>query len=262
MHGADEPAAVRYARAMESMPAIGWFVLLGFVAQLIDGALGMAYGTLSSAALLALGVPPSLASATVHAAEVATSGASAISHAAFRNIDRRAFFGLALPGVVGGVVGALTLTRLPGDAVRPWVAVYLVTLGGVLVVRAFRDPIVQREIKHRPFLGFFAGLLDAIGGGGWGAITTSTLIVKGLEPRRAIGTANAVEFFVSAAIALTLGLALGALYWQAVLGLLIGGVVAAPIAAFAARALPRRTLMLMVGFVISALGTFTLVRSW
>ena len=247
---------------MESMPGIGWFVVLGFAAQLIDGALGMAYGTLSSSVLLALGMPPALTSATVHAAEVGTSGTSAISHAAFRNIDRRAFIGLAIPGVIGGVAGGLALSWLPGDSVRPWVAGYLALLGVVIVYRAFGQPVLQREIRHPPFLGLFAGALDAMGGGGWGAITTSTLIMRGLEPRYAIGTANAVEFFVSVAIALTLGLALGALYWQAVLGLLLGGVVAAPMAAYMARALPRKVLMLMVGSVIAALSTYTLVRSF
>src|SRR5688572_7827302 len=247
---------------MEAMPEIWVFVLIGCLAQLIDGALGMAYGTLSSTVLLALGMPPALTSATVHAAEVATSGASALSHAAFKNIDRRAFVGLAIPGVLGGVLGALLLTQLPGDALKPFVAGYLVLLGALILLRAWREHPVEREIKHPPFLGFFAGALDAMGGGGWGAITTSTLIMKGLEPRYAIGTANAVEFFVSAAIALTLGLALGALYWQAVVGLLIGGVLAAPFAAYLAKRLPHRTMMVMVGSVVMALSAYTLAQSF
>ena len=246
---------------MEGMPDIGWFIVIGCIAQLIDGALGMAYGTISSAVLLTLGVPPALTSATVHAAEVGTTGASAVSHAAFRNVDRRIFIGLAIPGVIGGVAGALALAWLPGDAIKPWVASYLLLLGILILLRSWREPPLRRVIRHPPFLGFFAGALDALGGGGWGAITTSTLIMKGVEPRYAIGTANAVEFFVAVAIAITLGFALGALYWQAVLGLLIGGVAAAPFAAYAARALPHRAMMRLVGIVVMALSAYTLARS-
>jgi hypothetical protein len=247
--------------ALMDLPGIGWFVALGFVAQLIDGALGMAYGTLSSTVLLALGVPPAVASATVHAAEVATTGVSATAHAAFRNIDRRAFVALAVPGVVGGVLGALALAHLPGETVKPWVAAYLAVLGVVIVVRAWRGAIVRREPRHTPFLGFAAGALDAIGGGGWGALTTSTLILEGLPPRYAVGTANAAEFLVATSIAITLGASIGLAYWHAVLGLLAGGVVAAPLAAYAARAMPQRATMLVVGSLVALLSGWTLARS-
>lgn len=244
------------------MPPLYVFILIGFAAQIVDGALGMAYGVISSTVLLALGIPPAMSSATVHAAEVATTGVSAFSHAAFKNIDKRIFLALAIPGVIGGIFGALVLTRLPGDLIKPYVSLYLAAVGLLIVLRAFREPAVRHEIRHPRFLGFFAGTLDAIGGGGWGSMTTSTLVMRGLEPRYAIGTANSVEFFVSIAIASTLAFSLGTLYWHALAGLLIGGVVAAPLAAYLAKRLPARAMMLLVGSIITVLSLYTVVRAF
>jgi len=156
------------------------FVAVGLLAQLIDGALGMAFGLLSSSILATTGLPPAIVSASVHAAEMVTTGVSGASHLAMHNVDRRLFLRLAIPGVVGGVLGAYVLTSLPGELVRPVVSLYLLALGGLILWRAARQRSRQFPSERVPALGFVSGVLDAIGGGGWGPLATSTL----LEPRR------------------------------------------------------------------------------
>lgn len=242
--------------------AIFWFALLGFAAQLVDGALGMAYGVIASSVLLAMGVPPAVASKTVHAAEVVTTGVSAISHALHRNVDWRLFRRLALPGAVGGVIGATVLANVDGDAARPWVSAWLLALGVVILARGLRAALpTPAEARHPTAIGFVAGLLDAIGGGGWGPITTSTLLVQGLPPRIAIGTVNTVEFVVTLAITAAFVVALDSMYWTAVIGLLSGGALAAPLAAWAVRHAPARFIMLVVGSVVVALSAYNLYRA-
>ena len=153
---------------MEFGETFFWFVLIGLAAQLVDGALGMAYGLVSSSVLLGMGLPPAQVSASIHAAEVFTTGASGASHIALGNVDRRLFLRLAIPGVVGGVIGAYVLTQLPGDLIRPFVYLYLLVLAVLILVRASGRMVPRREVRRVPVLGFFAGLLDASGGGGWG----------------------------------------------------------------------------------------------
>jgi uncharacterized membrane protein YfcA len=237
----------------------GWYVLVGFLAQLIDGALGMAYGVTASSLLLTLGIPPAATSATVHAAECLTTGASAVSHHAFGNVDRALLRRLLLPGILGAVLGAYILVQLPGDALRPYVASYLLLMGGVIVLKAFR-PFPPREVTtHLAPLGFFGALVDAMGGGGWGPIVATTLVVRGNDLRRTIGTVNAVEFFVTVAASVTFFLALGLTHWRVIAGLAVGGVLAAPLAAWACRRLPLKPLMILVGSLVIALSVRTLV---
>jgi uncharacterized membrane protein YfcA len=237
------------------------FVGVGLVAQLVDGALGMAYGLVSSSILLALGLPPAVASATVHTAEVVTTGVSGGAHAWFGNVDWKLFRRLAVPGVVGGIVGATFLANVPGDLIRPFVYVYLLILGGIVLLRAFGRPLSHHRVRHKRVLGFFAGLLDAIGGGGWGPIATSTLLARGGAVRTTIGSVNAAEFVVTVAISITLILHLGIQHWHIVLGLLTGGVIAAPFAAWLVRHLPPRAVMGAVGVLIVAISVIQLVRS-
>ena len=237
----------------------GWYVLVGFLAQLIDGALGMAYGVTASSLLLTFGLPPAATSATVHAAECLTTGASAISHHAFGNVDRTLLRRLLLPGVLGAVLGAYILVQLPGDALRPYVASYLLLMGGVIVLKAFR-PFPPREVTtHLAPLGFFGALVDAMGGGGWGPIVATTLVVRGNDLRRTIGTVNAVEFFVTVSASVTFFLALGITHWRVIAGLAVGGVLAAPLAAWACRRVPLKPLMILVGSLVIALSVRTLV---
>jgi len=234
------------------------FVGVGLLAQLVDGALGMAYGVVSNAVLLALGLPPAVASATVHTAEIFTTGVSGGAHALFGNVDWKSFRRLAIPGVIGGVIGAWFLASVPGDTIKPFVYAYLLILGVVVLVRAAGKVVSHHRVRHKGVLGFVAGLLDAIGGGGWGPIATSTLLARGGAVRHTIGTVNAAEFVVTVAISSTLIAHTGIQHWPIVLGLLTGGVIAAPLAAWLVRHLPPRYVMIAVGCLIIGISLYQL----
>lgn len=238
------------------------YVAIGFGAQLIDGALGMAYGVSASTMLLGAGLAPATISATVHAAEVFTTGASAVSHHAFGNIDRKLFWRLVIPGVLGAVAGAYLLSSLDGDNLRPWIAVYLLLMGGIIVVKAFREFPPRSVRAHLTPLGFGGAFIDAIGGGGWGPIVTSTLLVRGNEARTTIGTVNAAEFFITLAASLTFILTIGLQYWQLVIALAVGGLAAAPLGAWLCKRLPMRALLIFVGVLIVLLSLRTLSTLW
>lgn len=234
------------------------FVAIGFAAQLVDGALGMAYGATASSLLLGFGVPPATTSATVHAAECFTTGASALSHHTFGNIDKRLFRRLLLPGMVGAAVGAYILVQLPGDAIKPWIAGYLLLLGLLIVTKAFREIVSRRVTSHLIPLGFFGALIDAIGGGGWGPIVTSNLLARGNEARCTIGTVNAVEFFVTLTASLVFLVTLGVSHWQIVVALGLGGLLAAPFGGWFVRHVKARWLLLVVGLLVTGLSLRTL----
>ena len=236
------------------------FVLVGFLAQIIDGALGMAYGVTSTTVLLGIGLPPATASASVHAAEVFTTAVSGVSHFRFGNVDLALFKRLLIPGVVGGVLGAYVLTQVPGDVIKPIVAVYLAIMGVIILLRAMRS-VKAREVRRMAVpLGLAGGFMDAIGGGGWGPVVTSTLIARGKEPRTSIGSVNLAEFFVTLAESITfvLTLALQLQHWRIIVGLLLGGVAAAPLAAFVCKKVPVKPMMIMVGTLIIVLSARTL----
>lgn len=234
---------------------------MGFLAQVIDGALGMAYGVVSTSFLLSLGMSPATASASVHLAEVVTTGISGASHHLFGNVDRFVFQRLILPGVLGGITGAYVLTQLDGNLIKPFVSGYLLLMGLMILWRGLSGNR-RRTIRpgHLAPLGLVGGFFDAIGGGGWGPIVTSTLLARGATARFTVGSVNAAEFFVTVAQSLTFFLTLGQLGWRPVLGLLLGGALAAPLAAGLCRHLPARTLTLMVGALIVALSLRTLLQ--
>ena len=238
-----------------------FFVMVGLAAQLIDGALGMAFGLVSSSVLLSMGVPPAAVSASVHTAEVFTTGASGVSHLVMRNVDRRLFLRLAIPGVVGGVVGAYVLTRLPGDLIRPFIYAYLLVLSALILLRAVGRLVPRREVRRVPVLGFFAGLLDATGGGGWGPVATSTLLARGGTARTTIGTVNAAEFLVTLAISVTFFFTIGLQHLEVILGLLVGGMIAAPLAALFVRHVRERWVLLAVGLLVMAISLYQIGRS-
>lgn len=237
------------------------FLLVGFLAQSVDGALGMAYGVISSTVLLAFGVPPATASASVHAAEVFTTAASAGSHAANKNVNWKLFAPLAAGGVVGGILGAFVLTSIDGDLLKPWITVYLSIMGIVIIWRATKK---TRErvfpVKLSAPLGLVGGFFDAIGGGGWGPTVTTTMVGAGQDPRISIGTTNTAEFFVTAAISATFLAALLTGHWDqaegiashasSIAGLILGGLIAAPFAGVIARIAPRQVLTYGVGAVV------------
>jgi uncharacterized membrane protein YfcA len=232
------------------------FVAIGLCAQLIDGALGMAYGLTSSSVLLAMGLPPAAVSASVHTAEVFTTGASGISHGMLGNVDRKLLRRLVVPGVIGGILGAYVLTRLDGDAIRPWIHGYLALMAVLILLRAIGRRFPRKEVKRVGVLGFFAGLFDAVGGGGWGPMATSTLLAGGGAARTTIGTVNAAEFSVTLAISITFLASIGIDHWQVVLGLLVGGVVAAPLAAVLVKRVPERAVLVAVGVLVLGISIY------
>ena len=241
-----------------------WFVLAGFLAQIVDGALGMAYGATSSAVLLGYGLPPKLASAAVHSAEVFTTGVSGLSHIKVGNFDKVLFFKLIIPGVLSASLGAFLLgTVLDGGVIRPFVNAYLLILGMVILLKSIRKKMeIKRNIKQAPILAAFGGFLDAIGGGGWGPIVSSNLISKGNAPAQVIGTVNTAEFFVTYFTAGILIYFTGIQSWQIILGLILGGVLAAPLGAYITKKIPQKALFIIVGLLIILTSLYSLVTAF
>ena len=239
------------------------FCLAGFLAQLIDGALGMAYGVSCTTFLLHWGLPPALASASVHTAEVFTTGVSGLSHLYLKNVDKKLFIRLAIPGIIGAIGGAFLLAKiLDGNAVKPFIACYLLILGILILVKSIREPLFKDEIKNVSPLGFIGGLLDSIGGGGWGPIVTSNIIHRGRTPQITIGTVNTAEFFVAFFSTGVFLFFLGMEGWKTILGLIVGGVLAAPIGAYVVRFIKPRVLMAIVGIVIIITSFLTIYTSF
>jgi len=241
---------------------LGVFVAIGFAAQLVDGALGMAYGLICTSFLLATGTPPAIASASVHAAEIVTTGLAGGSHVWHRNIDWRLFRRLAPAGILGGILGAYVLTELPLAVVRPLVVLYLVTITALITWRIFTGHAARqiRALGVAPVAGA-GGFLDAVGGGGWGPIVTSTLVARGEVARFAVGSASLCEFLVTVAISVAFVATLDlASYWRVILGLVIGGALAAPFAGWFSRVLPQRVLMGAVAVVVGGLAVHGFVR--
>jgi len=241
---------------MELSSEFWWFILIGLGAQLVDGALGMAFGLVSSSVLLSMGLPPAQVSASVHTAEVFTTGASGVSHLVAGNVDKRLFFRLALPGALGGALGAYVLTQVPGDLIRPLIYLYLLVLAIIILARAAGRLMPKGEVKRVPVLGFVAGFLDASGGGGWGPVATSTLLARGGQARTTIGTVNAAEFVVTLTISATFLLSMGVQHLQIVAGLLIGGMMAAPVAAVLVKRVKERWVLVAVGVLVLGISLF------
>lgn len=239
---------------------LAFFIIAGFIAQLIDGSLGMAYGVTASSLLLSLGLPPATVSATVHAAECFSTGASAASHHIFGNVRRKLFKQLVIPGVFGAVIGAYILTNLDGEKIKPYIAAYLLIMGIVIIVKAFKRIPPKEVTKHVTPLGFFGALIDTIGGGGWGPIVASNLMARGNDVRQTVGSVNAAEFFVTLAGSITFLLTIGITNAQAIVGLAIGGVLAAPIAAYFTKKIPHKPFMIAVGVLIICLSIRTIYK--
>jgi uncharacterized membrane protein YfcA len=239
-------------------PGIVLIGLIGFVAQLVDGALGMGYGVTSTTLLLTAGLAPAAASATVHMAEVGTTAVSGLAHWRFGNVNLRAVGLLAIPGAIGGFVGAVVLSNLSADTARPWVSLILGALGVLILIRAIKGtPVRTRAFRPRLLtlgpLGLVGGFIDATGGGGWGPVTTSTLMAANrMQPRRVIGTVSASEFLVALGASVGFLLTLGSqvIVWDALLVLLLGGLIAAPVAAWLVRHLDHRLLGVVVAGMI------------
>jgi uncharacterized membrane protein YfcA len=247
------------------------FAAVGFLAQMVDGALGMAYGVVSTTVLLSFGVAPANASASVHTAEFFTTAASAASHLWHGNVDKRLFWKLAPAGIVGGVFGAYLLTSVDGDAIKPFIVAYMAVMGVVILWRTLRKRTeTSAEPRGVPLLGLIGGFVDAVGGGGWGPVVTSSLVGAGGAPRFVIGTVNTAEFLLTAAISAAFAVALFSGHWSnaghvtetatAVAGLIVGGLIAAPVAGYAVKRVEPRHLGIAVGLLVLLLVVYQTVR--
>jgi uncharacterized membrane protein YfcA len=236
-----------------------WFILVGLGAQLVDGALGMAFGLVSSAVLLSLGIPPAAVSAAVHSAEVFTTGASGLSHLVAGNVDKPLFLRLAGFGALGGITGAWLLTRLPADLIRPHAAGSAAPARTGTGRSAAGKLMPKGQVRRVGLLGFAAGLLDASGGGGWGPIATSTLLARGATARTTIGTVNAAEFVVTLAVSLTFLITMGIAHLEVVAGLLIGGMLAAPLAAILVKRIREQWVLVTVGVLVLAISSYNII---
>lgn len=238
------------------------FIAVGFAAQLVDGALGMAFGVICNTLLVGLlGVPPAQASARVHVVKCFTGAISGLSHVLHGNVDWPLFWKLTPPAIVGGVLGAYGLTSIDAAVAKPFVLLFLSAIGLFLLWRGITHVTVKRKVRHVRPLGFIGGFLDAGGGGGWGPVVTSNLLIQGAEPRKVVGTVNTVEFLLTVAISAAFITRLGvADLAGATLGLLIGGVLAAPFGAWAAKHFPARVMLILVGVTLTLTSTYGLYQ--
>lgn len=237
-------------------------VLVGLIAQTVDGALGMAYGITSTSFLLATGASPAVASASVHIAEVFTTGVSGISHVKLGNVNKSLFLRLLIPGILGASLGAWVVSSVDSAVIKPIVSGYLFLMGLYVISKVFKKITPRRETpKHVAKLGLFGGFVDAVGGGGWGPVVTTTLVGTGQDPRTTIGSVNLAEFFLTFTSAAVFAGLVEEGPWPTVAGLVVGGLFAAPFAAYLTRHLKTKTLLLLVGGVISGISLYNLYRA-
>lgn len=237
-------------------------VAVGLLAQLVDGALGMGYGVTAASFLITMGASPAVASASVHIAKFFTCGVSGIAHARYGNVDRRLFLRLLVPGALGAVAGVIVVTQVDAARMKPYVAGYLLLMGLYILAKALhRLRRRAAEPRHAAKLAVVGGFADAVGGGGWGPIVTSTLLGSGSDPRTTIGSVSFAEFFVTLATAASFTLLAVEGTWPVVAGLIAGGVLAAPFAAALCRRLHPRLLLLLVAVLVTLLGAYNLYRA-
>jgi len=230
-----------------------WMLLAGFIAQLVDGALGMGYGVTSATILLSSGISPAAISGAIHTAETFAAGVSGYSHYKFGNVNKKLFKALVVPGVLGAIIGAVLLVLLGdkyGNQLRPVVAIYTLFLGIKFIMNAFKQAKVLQKFKHYSLLATVGGFFDSFGGGGWGPIVTSTLINNGRSHKYVIGSVSLTEFFITLASAFTFFTLLGASHWQVIIALVIGGTIAAPIAARLTGKIPKKTSYILLGILV------------
>jgi uncharacterized membrane protein YfcA len=238
------------------------FIAVGFAAQIVDGALGMAFGVISNTLLISLGVSPAAASAGVHTVETFTTCVSGISHIAHRNVDWKLLARLTLPGMAGAILGAYILTQIDGATAKPFVLGYLTLIGLFLLWRDLRYPPHHKPPRIIEPLGLVGGFLDAAGGGGWGPVVTGNLLAQGAEPRKTIGTVNTSEFLVTLTASVTFVAALGwAAFTAATLGLLLGGILAAPLGAWLVKRVPPKPLLVLVGALLTLTSLYGVYRA-
>ncbi len=230
-----------------------WVVLAGFLAQVIDGSLGMGYGITSATILISAGVHPAAISGSIHTAEMFASGASGYSHYKFGNVNKKLFKAIVIPGVIGSILGAVLLVQLgekDAQFVRPVMAAYTMFLGIKFIINAFKQNIPAKKFRHYKSLAGIGGFLDSFGGGGWGPIVTSTLLNRGKSPRYVIGTVSLTEFFVTLSSAFSFFILIGVSHWQIIIALIVGSFIGAPLGAKFAGRMPRKTAFLLLGVLV------------
>lgn len=236
------------------------FVLIGFAAQLVDGAIGMAYGVLSNSFLLTMGVHPAFASASIHTSRIFTSLASGIAHLRLGNVSKQLLKQLIIPGMVGGVIGAYLLSSAPVEPIRIIVNAYLLMVGVVIIANSIRSKRRKNiRMRYVGLVGALGGFIDSVGGGGWGPVVTSTLIADGHNPRLAIGSASLTKFLVTIVQSATFMILLQVIRWSIVVGLTLGGLLASPLSAHLCKKLPTRVLMMLAGLIVVFLGIRNLI---
>lgn len=241
--------------------------IIGFFAQMIDGTMGMAYGVSSNTFLRTFaGLPSAVASASVHFAEMFTTLVSGISHFKLKNVNKRLFLMLLIPGIIGGVLGAYILVNFYSDKWDPIIDIYLIIMGFVVLLKLFKKERKVREPgRYAYILGLIGGFCDAVGGGGWGPVVTSTLVATNHDVKKTIGSVNAAEFFVTVAQSATFVLTMRATFIEnmySILGLIIGGIIAAPFAALICKKIPVKPLLGIVGCLIIVTNVYSLIMNF
>lgn len=238
------------------------FILIGVIAQTVDGALGMAYGVTANSLLLGVGVPPAAATSAVHLSEVFTTGFSGFSHWRMGNFNRALFLKLLIPGTIGAVSGAYLVSVIDGKILKPFISAYLLIMGIYILRKAFvHHQNIKKHDRSIAPLALFGGFVDSVGGGGWGPVVTTSLLGRGHAPKETIGSVNSAEFFLTIASATAFAALIGFGYWTAIVGLVLGGVFAAPFAAWLCQHLSPKQLLIMVGLLISGLSIWNLSKA-
>ncbi len=233
-----------------------YFLIAGFIFAMIDGAIGMSYGVTSTTFSLSMGIPPASASTAVHLSEILSNGIAGLMHYKMGNVNTKLFKMLVIPGIVGAMIGAFLLSSLEhySNYTKPFISVYTLILGTVILSKAFnlkrKKGEIKKKIKNIAVLGFSGGLIDAVGGGGWGSIVLSTLIAGGRHARFSLGSVKASRFFVAFMSSLTFITMLKGLHWEAIGGLVIGSAIASPIAARVSNRISAKTIMVAVGIIV------------
>jgi uncharacterized protein len=261
--GDNERSGVEILAQTFRSPRFWSAVAVGLLAQMVDGALGMAYGMTATSFLLAVGASPIVASGATHLAEVFTTGISGISHLNMGNVNKKLFFSLVVPGVAGGLIGTYVLSHIDGALIKPYISGYLLLMGIHVFISAFRKIEMHLDVKPSRVvpLALFGGFMDSTGGGGWGPIVTTTLVGSGRDPRTTIGSVNFAEFFLTMTVAAAFFSVLDNSVWTIVAGLVLGGLFAAPFAAHLTRHLRPKVLLILVGSLISVICGITLYGS-
>ncbi len=236
---------------------------VGAMAQIVDGALGMAYGVTATTFLLSNGIPPAVATGSVHIAEIFTTGASGLSHWRMGNVNLKLFRALIIPGIIGGLAGVFLITSVDGDAIRPWISSYLLIVGIFIFYKAFKKTYFHSRVDSKKIfpLALTGGFVDSAGGGGWGSVVTANLLGSGHEPRKTIGSVNAAEFFITIVTGFSFSLLIGFNHWEIVAGLIVSGMTMAPISARILANFPIKPLMAFVGSLIIILSSVVIYKS-